>query len=100
MVFDDVPNNSFFSSGPAAKAGMQSVSSVPISFGWLPHRARFGPVRKNLRTPEHILSSTRIGSQRDAKGRFQMTIAVGFSKLSRSLRRHQNLRTQTTFSVG
>jgi GAF domain-containing protein len=33
MVIDDVPNNSFFSRGPAAKAGMQSALTVPISFG-------------------------------------------------------------------
>src|SRR5215831_3389009 len=33
MVIDDVSNNSFFSGGPAAKAGMQSVLTVPISFG-------------------------------------------------------------------
>jgi len=33
MVIDDVPNDSFFCRGPAAKAGMQSVLTVPISFG-------------------------------------------------------------------
>src|SRR5262249_35348978 len=33
MVIDDVSNHSFFSEGPAAKAGMQSVLTVPISFG-------------------------------------------------------------------
>lgn len=33
MVIDDVPHNTFFSRGPAAKAGMQSVLTVPISFG-------------------------------------------------------------------
>ena len=33
MIIDDVPHNSFFSRGPAAKAGMQSVLTVPISFG-------------------------------------------------------------------
>src|SRR5215471_19642093 len=33
MVIDDVSNNSFFSGSPAAKAGMQSVLTVPISFG-------------------------------------------------------------------
>src|SRR5215472_11190592 len=33
MVIDDVPNHSFLSRGVAAKAGMQSVLTVPISFG-------------------------------------------------------------------
>ena len=32
-VIEDVPKDDFFSKGPAAKAGMQSVLTVPISFG-------------------------------------------------------------------
>ena len=63
MVIDNVPTHAFFSRGPAAKAGVQSVVTMPVRFGSrLRAAVNFFCLQKKHFAPEDVLVAKRIAS--------------------------------------
>jgi transcriptional regulator with GAF, ATPase, and Fis domain len=86
-ILDDVQNNSVFRNGPAAKAGMQSVLTVPISFGGrLRAAVNFFSRDKIHFTESDIPIAQRIASY--------LTFAMSHHRLAEEAKQRQELEAQ------
>lgn len=88
-VIGDLPQNAFFSKGPAAKAGMQSVLTVPVSFGG------------RLRAAVNFFSKNKIHfSEADfpvaERVTSYITFAMSHHRLAEEARRRQELEAQAS----
>jgi transcriptional regulator with GAF, ATPase, and Fis domain len=86
-IVDDVQHNQMFCNGPAAKAGMQSVLTVPISFGGrLRAAVNFFSREKVHFTEADIPIAQRIASY--------ITFAMSHHRLAEEARQRQELEAQ------